>query len=51
MYNSKTFALRAIVEGWRHFQINPLLVAPTGRGAHRMGELTGHEASTVHRYD
>ena len=26
-----------------------MLAAPTGRAAKRLGELTGHEAATIHR--
>ncbi len=45
----KSFTVRSIVElaGARHAKI--ILVAPTGRAAKRLAELTGHEAATVHR--
>jgi exodeoxyribonuclease V alpha subunit len=45
----KSFTVRSIVElaSARHAKIE--LVAPTGRAAKRLTELTGHEAATVHR--
>ena len=45
----KSFTVRSIVElaGARKAKI--VLVAPTGRAAKRLTELTGHEAATVHR--
>jgi exodeoxyribonuclease V alpha subunit len=45
----KSFTVRSIVElaGAKGAQI--VLVAPTGRAAKRLTELTGHQAATVHR--
>jgi exodeoxyribonuclease V alpha subunit len=45
----KSFTVRSIVElaGAKGAKI--VLVAPTGRAAKRLTELTGHEAATVHR--
>jgi exodeoxyribonuclease V alpha subunit len=45
----KSFTVRSIVElaGARKAKI--VLVAPTGRAAKRLAELTGYEAATVHR--
>ncbi|MDQ1287087.1 MAG: exodeoxyribonuclease alpha subunit [Actinomycetota bacterium] len=45
----KSFTVRSIVELARAKQATVVLVAPTGRAAKRLAELTGHEASTVHR--
>lgn len=45
----KSFTVRSIVELARAKQARVVLVAPTGRAAKRLAELTGHEASTVHR--
>ena len=45
----KSFTVRAIVALAAAKQARVVLVAPTGRAAKRLAELTGHEASTVHR--
>ena len=45
----KSFTVRAIVTFAAAKQARVVLVAPTGRAAKRLAELTGHEAATVHR--
>ncbi|MGI5163292.1 SF1B family DNA helicase RecD2 [Spirillospora sp. CA-253888] len=45
----KSFTVRSIVELAAAKKAKIVLVAPTGRAAKRLAELTGHEASTVHR--
>ncbi len=45
----KSFTVRAIVTLADAKRARVVLVAPTGRAAKRLAELTGHEASTVHR--
>ena len=45
----KSFTVRSIVELARAKKAKIVLVAPTGRAAKRLAELTGHEAATVHR--
>ncbi|GHD99170.1 SF1B family DNA helicase RecD2 [Streptomyces alanosinicus] len=45
----KSFTVRSIVELARAKHAKVLLAAPTGRAAKRLAELTGAEASTVHR--
>ncbi|ACY98283.1 SF1B family DNA helicase RecD2 [Thermomonospora curvata] len=45
----KSFTVRSVVELAKAKKATVLLVAPTGRAAKRLAELTGHEASTVHR--
>ena len=45
----KTTTVRAILSVFDSMGIKTLLTAPTGRAAKRMGELTGREASTIHR--
>ena len=45
----KTTSIRAILAMFDRLGIRTLLTAPTGRAAKRMTELTGCEASTVHR--
>jgi exodeoxyribonuclease V alpha subunit len=45
----KSFTVRSVVELARAKEATVVLVAPTGRAAKRLAELTGHEASTVHR--
>ncbi|MDQ2874597.1 MAG: ATP-dependent RecD-like DNA helicase [Actinomycetota bacterium] len=45
----KSFTVRSIVELARARKAKIVLVAPTGRAAKRLAELTGHEAATVHR--
>lgn len=45
----KTTSIRAILAMFEQLSLKTLLTAPTGRAAKRMTELTGQEASTVHR--
>ena len=45
----KSFTVRSIVELAQAKNATVVLVAPTGRAARRLAELTGHQASTVHR--
>ncbi|MBQ8974365.1 MAG: AAA family ATPase [Oscillospiraceae bacterium] len=45
----KTTAVKGILEAFKLKGLKTLLCAPTGRAAKRMSELTGHDASTVHR--
>ncbi|MDI3387018.1 ATP-dependent RecD-like DNA helicase [Streptomyces sp. B-S-A8] len=45
----KSFTVRSVVELARAKKANVVLAAPTGRAAKRLAELTGAEASTVHR--
>ncbi|WP_310724737.1 ATP-dependent RecD-like DNA helicase [Streptomyces sp. N2A] len=45
----KSFTVRSIVELARAKKATVVLAAPTGRAAKRLSELTGAEASTVHR--
>ncbi|MCM3882355.1 ATP-dependent RecD-like DNA helicase [Frankia sp. R82] len=45
----KSFTVRSVVELARARNARVVLVAPTGRAAKRLAELTGHEAATVHR--
>jgi exodeoxyribonuclease V alpha subunit len=45
----KSFTVRSVVELATAKQAAILLVAPTGRAAKRLAELTGHDACTVHR--
>lgn len=45
----KSFTVRSIVELARAKKAKVVLAAPTGRAAKRLSELTGAEASTVHR--
>ena len=45
----KTTAVRAILEVYRRMGLTVTLLAPTGRAAKRMEELSGTEAQTVHR--
>jgi exodeoxyribonuclease V alpha subunit len=45
----KSFTVRSIVTLARAKNAKIVLVAPTGRAAKRLAELTGHEAATVHR--
>lgn len=45
----KTTSVRAILAMFDRLGLKTLLTAPTGRAAKRMTELTGREASTVHR--
>jgi exodeoxyribonuclease V alpha subunit len=45
----KSFTVRSIVELAVAKKAKVVLLAPTGRAAKRLAELTGHPASTVHR--
>jgi exodeoxyribonuclease V alpha subunit len=45
----KSFTVRSIVALATAKKATVVLVAPTGRAAKRLAELTGHEAFTVHR--
>ena len=45
----KTTILKGILSLFDELEIETLLAAPTGRAAKRMSELTGREASTIHR--
>ncbi len=45
----KTTTINALLEMFRHFHLEVLLAAPTGRAAKRMAEATGREAKTIHR--
>ena len=45
----KTTSLRAILAVYDSMGLTTLLTAPTGRAAKRMSEVTGREASTIHR--
>ena len=45
----KSFTVRSVVELARAKGAKIVLAAPTGRAAKRLAELTGHEASTIHR--
>ncbi|MFA1544281.1 ATP-dependent RecD-like DNA helicase [Actinomadura sp. DLS-62] len=45
----KSFTVRSVVELAAAKRARIVLVAPTGRAAKRLAELTGHDAATVHR--
>ena len=45
----KTTSIRAILAMFDELHMKTLLTAPTGRAAKRMTELTGQDASTIHR--
>lgn len=45
----KTTSVRAILALFDRLGLHTVLAAPTGRAAKRMSELTGRDASTVHR--
>jgi exodeoxyribonuclease V alpha subunit len=45
----KSFTVKSIVALAAAKKAKIMLVAPTGRAAKRLAELTGHEAATVHR--
>ena len=45
----KTTTLRGILDLFSRLRLKTLLTAPTGRAAKRLTELTGREASTIHR--
>ena len=44
-----TTILKGILSLYDELELETLLAAPTGRAAKRMSELTGREASTIHR--
>jgi exodeoxyribonuclease V alpha subunit len=45
----KTFTTRTIVALWKAMGKSIVLAAPTGRAAQRLAEMTGKEATTIHR--
>ena len=45
----KTTTLRGILDLYDRQRVKTFLAAPTGRAAKRLSELTGREASTIHR--
>ena len=45
----KTTSVRGVVAMFESLGMDLLLLAPTGRAAKRLGELTGREAQTIHR--
>ena len=45
----KTTTLRGILDLFDRMRLKTLLTAPTGRAAKRLSELTGRDASTIHR--
>ena len=45
----KTTILNGILSLFEQMGIKPLLAAPTGRAAKRLTEVTGYDASTIHR--
>ena len=45
----KTTTLKAILMAFQVAKLEVVLVAPTGKAAHRMAEVCKHEASTIHR--
>ncbi len=45
----KSFTVRSVIELAKAKRAKIILVAPTGRAAKRLAELTGHEAATIHR--
>jgi len=45
----KTTVLRAVLELYDELNIKCVLAAPTGRAAKRLTEVTGRDASTIHR--
>ena len=45
----KTTILQGILSLLGHMQLKCLLTAPTGRAAKRLSEVTGEDASTIHR--
>ena len=45
----KTTSLRGIVSLYERMGLDVALLAPTGRAAKRLGEVTGREAQTIHR--
>lgn len=45
----KTTVSRAILDWFDHQKLRMLLASPTGRAAKRLAEVSGREASTIHR--
>ncbi|HBR21604.1 MAG TPA: ATP-dependent RecD-like DNA helicase [Nitrospiraceae bacterium] len=45
----KSTVIKAIIKMYEHIGRQVILAAPTGRAAKRITEITGHEASTIHR--
>ncbi|MBQ2154780.1 MAG: ATP-dependent RecD-like DNA helicase [Oscillospiraceae bacterium] len=45
----KTTILRGVLELYDRMRLKTLLAAPTGRAAKRLSEVTGRDASTIHR--
>ena len=45
----KTTILKGILSLYHHLKLRCVLAAPTGRAAKRLTEVTGQEASTIHR--
>ena len=45
----KTTTLNAIIKMFQSHGLRVVLTAPTGRAAKRMSEITGNEATTIHR--
>jgi len=45
----KTTIVRGILSLYRQMDLKCLLCAPTGRAAKRLSQVTGHDASTIHR--
>ncbi len=45
----KTTVIRALIRLFEMLDMDPVLLAPTGRAAKRMSEATIHEARTIHR--
>lgn len=45
----KTTIIKAVVDIYKHWGMNVILTAPTGRAAKRLSEATGKEAKTIHR--
>jgi exodeoxyribonuclease V alpha subunit len=46
----KTFVIEEITKQYAQANITFALMAPTGRAAARMAEMTGYPASTIHKY-
>lgn len=45
----KTASLQALIKLYQANSLEVICLAPTGKAARRMTELTGHDASTIHR--
>lgn len=45
----KTTLVRAILEAFQRVRLKSILMAPTGRAAKRLSEVTFHPAATIHR--